>query len=100
MRVCYNRARVTPVRFRCDRFDTNRNDPHQVHNLAADAKHAQRLDQFRGQLKRRMKAINDDFQQCTWYRENWTTDRNTMRGAKGGRHDLEALRTIVQKYFG
>ena len=94
--------RFTYAVYRRDRsellFD-NRNDPYQTQNLAGDAKHADRLDHFRRMLKRRMQQLNDGFEKCTWYREHWTQDRNIIRGAKGGSHDLDALRAIVRKYF-
>lgn len=80
-------------------FD-NRHDPYQRYNLAADANHAGRLDRFRQMLKRRMQELGDGFEKCTWYRDHWTQDRNVLRGAKGGSHDLDALRAIVRKYFG
>ena len=78
----------------------NRNDPYQIHNLAADPKHAERLDHYRKMLQRRMHELGDDFPNSTWYRDHWTVDRNIIRGAKGGKHDLEALSVIVKKYFG
>ena len=77
----------------------NRNDPHQMRNLVGDAKHADRLDHFRRMLKRRMQELGDGFEKCTWYREHWTHDRNILRGAKGGSHDLDALGAILRKYF-
>ena len=80
-------------------FD-NRNDPYQMQNLAGQQNHAERLGHFRQSLKRRMQSLNDDFAKCTWYRENWTLDRNIIRGAKGGKHDLEAMAAIIEKYFG
>ena len=80
-------------------FD-NRNDPYQLHNLAADPKRADRLNHFREMLKRRMAELNDNFEKCTWYRDNWTENRNILRGAKGGRHDLDALAEIVKRHFG
>jgi len=80
-------------------FD-NRNDPYQMQNLAGSAKHAERADHYRKMLKQRMEELDDDFEKCTWYREHWTRDRNILRGAKGGSHDLDALAAIVRRYFG
>ncbi len=79
-------------------FD-NKNDPYQMKNLAEDAQGTERMKHFRNMLEKRMKGLNDTFANCTWYREHWTRDRNILRGAKGGTHDLEALRGIIQKYF-
>jgi len=80
-------------------FD-NRADPYQMQNLSADKAHAEQLEHYRQMLRRRMRELNDDFASCTWYRDHWTRDRNILRGAKGGKHDLEALARIVQEYFG
>lgn len=63
-------------------------------------KAAERMDHFRRLLGRRMKQLGDNFQKCTWYRDHWTSGRNILRGAKGGKHDLEALAAIERKYFG
>ena len=53
-------------------------------NLAADPKHAGTLRRFRKMLAGKMKSLNDTFEQCTWYRDNWTDgNRNILRGAKG-----------------
>jgi len=78
-------------------FD-NLNDPHQMQNLAAEPAGAEPMRRFRDLLKRRMEELGDTFQKCTWYREHWTKDRNILRGAKGGTHDLEALQAILEKY--
>ena len=79
-------------------FD-NRSDPHQTVDLAGDPKHGDTLGHFRRMLKQRMGELNDTFQACTWYRDQWTVDRNIIRGAKGGSHDLDALDGILQEYF-
>jgi arylsulfatase A-like enzyme len=63
-------------------FD-NKNDPHQMTNLAAEPKHAATLRRLRKMLAGKMKSISDTFEQCTWYRDNWTDgNRNILRGAK------------------
>ena len=43
--------------------------------------------------------MNDTFEACTWYRDHWTEDRNILRGARGGSHDLEQLRRILQATY-
>lgn len=64
-------------------FD-NKNDPHQMTNLAAEAKHAGAMKRFRKMLAAKMESLNDTFEQCTWYRDNFTDgNRNIIRGAKG-----------------
>lgn len=77
----------------------NLNDPYQKQNLLGDPKQADRLHDFRRMLKRRMEELGDGFEKCTWYRERWTKDRNILRGAKGGRHDLDALAATLRKHF-
>ncbi|MBL7152172.1 MAG: sulfatase-like hydrolase/transferase [Phycisphaerae bacterium] len=64
-------------------FD-NKNDPYQMTNLAGEAKHARTLSRFRKMLAAKMESLNDTFEKCTWYRDNWTDgNRNIIRGAKG-----------------
>ncbi|MFQ5806486.1 MAG: sulfatase [Phycisphaerae bacterium] len=79
-------------------FD-NQADPHQVKNLAGDPKHQTTLERFRRMLKKKMDALNDAFEKCTWYRDHWTKNRNILRGAKGGTLDLDALDKIMKTYF-
>lgn len=74
-------------------------DPFQRTNLATDPEHADTLSRFRQMLKTRLAALNDTFEACTWYRDHWTKDRNILRGAKGGTHDLDALAAIIRKHF-
>lgn len=74
-------------------------DPLQMKNLASDPAHQKTLERFRGMLKSRMAELNDTFEVCTWYRDHWTIDRNIIRGARGGSHDLDALREIIRKHF-
>lgn len=61
-------------------FD-NINDPGQLRNLAGDPAQAALLDELRQQLKRRLDALNDSFETCTWYERNWTRDRLILRTA-------------------
>jgi len=64
-------------------FD-NKNDPYQTTNLAGDEKHAGIMKRFRKMLAAKMKSLNDTFEECTWYRDNFTDgNRNIIRGAKG-----------------
>ena len=64
-------------------FD-NKSDPYQTTNLAADAKHAGTMKRFRKMLAAKMESLNDTFEECTWYRDNWTDgNRNIIRGAMG-----------------
>ena len=94
--------RYTYAVYRSDRsellFD-NQADPYQMKNLIDDPAHAKAAERFRTMLRDRMADLKDDFRPCSWYREHWTKDRNILRGAKGGSHDLEALGKIVGKYF-
>ncbi len=57
-------------------------DPYQMKNLAGDPAHKATMDRFRDMLAARMKSLNDTFETCTWYRDNWTRDRIILRGAK------------------
>jgi len=82
-------------RDRSERLFDNQADPWQTGGLVGDAKHAEALDRLRKRLKRRMEELNDTFEACTWYRDHWTRDRNILRGARGGTHDLEALSRLI-----
>jgi arylsulfatase A-like enzyme len=62
----------------------NLEDPLQKANRARDPAFRGVLDEFRGRLAARRKALGDTFEACTWYRDHWTDgSRNIMRGAKG-----------------
>ena len=61
-------------------FD-NLNDPFQMGNLVDSAAHAGVLRGMRDELARRMNALNDSFETCTWYEANWTRDRLILRSA-------------------
>lgn len=56
-------------------------DPLQLRNLAGDPAHAELRAQFRAQLQERMHALQDEFRQCTWYRDHWTKDRIILHTA-------------------
>jgi len=77
--------RYTYAIYRRDRsellFD-NVADPYQMSNLAGDPAHKATMDRFRDMLAAKMKSLNDTFETCTWYRDNWTRDRIILRGAK------------------
>lgn len=80
-------------------FD-NLADPYQKKNLAEGKSNEAKVAHYRERLKKWMKAQNDTFEACTWYRDHWIQDRNIMRGAKGGTHDLEKLREVLVASFG
>ena len=84
---------------RSERLFDNQADPWQMTNLAADPKQADTLARFRALLQQRMADLNDTFPASTWYREHWIHDRNILRGAKGGTHDLAALQKVIERHF-
>jgi arylsulfatase A-like enzyme len=63
-------------------FD-NKNDPTQSKDLAASPKHQEKLRELREKMNKKLVAIHDDFQKCSWYRDNWTEDRVIMRSGPG-----------------
>ena len=64
-------------------FD-NKNDLYQMQNLAGNPEYKATLERFRTMLARKMESLNDTFEKCTWYRDNWTDgDRNIIRTARG-----------------
>jgi arylsulfatase A-like enzyme len=79
--------RYTYAQYRLDKsellFD-NVADPYQMTNLAPEPKHKDTVARFRKMLADKMNSLNDNFEQCTWYRDNWTDgNRIILRGAKG-----------------
>ncbi len=56
-------------------------DPFQTRNLIDDSASAALREELRAMLKGRMDALNDTFEACTWYRDNWTADRIILRTA-------------------
>lgn len=79
--------RYTYAKYRVDGaellFD-NINDPYQMKNLAKRPEYQKTIDRFRKMLADKMKLLNDNFELCTWYRDNWTDgNRIILRGAKG-----------------
>jgi hypothetical protein len=71
-----------------------------LNNLAEDKANDAKVAHYREKLKSWMKEQNDTFEACSWYRDRWTENRNIMRGAKGGTHDLQQLRAILEKTYG
>ena len=74
-------------------------DPFQLSNLVGSPAHADALHHFRRMLRERMAELNDTFPPSTWYRDHWTRDRNVLRGARGGTHDLAALERLIRAHF-
>ncbi len=79
--------RYTYAQYRLDKseqlFD-NVADPYQMTNLAHKPKYKGTVARFRKMLADKMNSLNDNFEQCTWYRDNWTDgNRVILRGAKG-----------------
>jgi len=69
-------------RDRSERLFDNVADPYQTRNLAGDPARKAIMDRFRDMLAAKMNSLNDTFEACTWYRDNWTRDRIILRGAK------------------
>jgi arylsulfatase A-like enzyme len=63
-------------------FD-NKNDPLQSKDLVKDKEYKNVLLELREKMKNKMISINDEFQKCSWYRDNWTDDRVIIQGARG-----------------
>lgn len=61
-------------------FD-HENDPYQLHNLVSDPAHQETLEHYRSMLLRRMEQLNDSFEACTWYENQWIKDRIIVRSA-------------------
>lgn len=74
-RYTYARMRVDGAEYLFD----HRDDPYQMHNLAACGENGDLLTHYRALLKRRMAELGDTFEACTWYRDRWTRDRVIMR---------------------
>lgn len=77
----------TFAKYRFDGFEMlfdNINDPHQMNNLAKNPKYKHTMETFRKMMADKMKSLNDNFEKCSWYRDNWTNgNRLILRGAKG-----------------
>ena len=59
-------------------------DPFQTRNLTDDKASKNIRNEFREMLKQRMDTLNDTFEACTWYQDNWTEDRIILRTATLG----------------
>ena len=76
--------RYTYAVHRADRREElydNLADPYQTRNLAGDPAWSGLAERFRTKLARRMDALGDTFEGCTWYRDHWTEDRRILRSA-------------------
>jgi arylsulfatase A-like enzyme len=77
----------------------NQIDAYQQVNLATDPGKKALLDSFRTRLDTRLIELEDQFEACTWYEDAWTQNRNIMRGARGGSHDLQLLDETIRTHF-
>lgn len=68
----------------CEKLFDNLSDPYQTINLIDEPDAASIRDELREMLKQRMGSLNDTFEACTWYRDNWTEDRIILRTATLG----------------
>ena len=66
---------------RSEKLFDNIADPFQTRNLIDALESVDLRAQFRAMLQQRMDALNDTFEACTWYRDNWTEDRIILRTA-------------------
>ena len=66
---------------RTEKLFDNIADPFQTRNLIDEPELTKLRDQFRIALQQRMNALNDTFEACTWYRDNWTENRIILRTA-------------------
>ena len=66
---------------RSEKLFDNIADPFQTRNLSDAPESTELRNQFRILLQQRMNALNDTFEVCTWYRNNWTEDRIILRTA-------------------
>lgn len=62
-------------------------DPYQLHDLVADAAHAETLAHLRTMLQAKMSRLNDTFEACTWYRDHWTDGNRNIIGSALGAFD-------------
>jgi arylsulfatase A-like enzyme len=88
--------------YRLDRSEhlyDNVSDPFQMNNLATERSQVGLVEHFRNLLTEKLAHIGDTFKACTWYESAWTQDRNIMRGARGGSHDLSVLADTIATHF-
>lgn len=76
--------RYTYAIYRLDKkellFD-NIKDPYQMNNLAQDERYIDKIKEYREKLDKKMKSINDTFEESTWYRDQWIKDRCIVKTA-------------------
>ena len=68
----------------CEKLFDNLSDPYQTINLIGKPHAASIRDELHEMLKQRMESLNDTFEACTWYRDNWTEDRIILKTATLG----------------
>jgi len=68
-------------------------------NLVAGPSKRSLVEHYASTLKTRLAELEDGFEPCTWYEPAWTQDRNILRGARGGTHDLDQLQDIIETHF-
>lgn len=56
-------------------------DPLQLKNLANDPAYADKKQELRQQMLKKMEEIGDTFEACSWYKDNWVKDRLILRTA-------------------
>ena len=56
-------------------------DPYQMKNLICDPKYQEIASELKAQMYKKMHAINDNFQNNTWYEKNWIKDRIILKTA-------------------
>lgn len=83
-----------------ERLFDNRKDPLQLSDLAEDRQHAATLRRYREVSEKWRHEHNDTFENCTWYRDHWTRERNIVNTATGVGHDLNQLDRIAREYLG
>ena len=66
---------------RAEKLFDNTADPFQTRNLMDDPDSIGLRERFREMLAAEMARLNDTFEACTWYRDNWTADRVILRTA-------------------
>ena len=64
-------------------FD-NENNPLQTVNLINDPNYGAEVKRLSSFMDQKMTELKDEFQPCTWYRDNWVDEnRNIIRSAQG-----------------
>ncbi len=64
-------------------FDRQR-DPHMKADVAGDPSYAGETGRLRSFLARRMRELNDEFRECTWYRDHWMYKTYSVKAAARG----------------